>query len=235
MADNPLTKLPLIGQLGLAAALAALIGGLFYYFSWSDLVAQETTKTAEWATLQSDIRSLEVTANKLQEFQREVALREAKLETLKRILPADKETPELMKKVNSLAVQSSLLIKKFTPGAVVNKEFPMEPVPGQKPAGPGQPAPPPPAPGAKNAAGQANEYYQEWPISVDVEGTYHNLGLFFDRVGRLSRLVNVGGLRIKNQATPKPSNTIQVSCTATTFVYVEAPPAGAAGAATAHP
>lgn len=232
MADNPLTKLPLMGQLGLSAAVAALIGGLFYWQFWGPMVEQENLKNAEWATLQSDIRSLEVTANKLQEFQREVALREAKLETLKRILPADKETPELMKKVNSLAVQSSLLIKKFTPGAVVNKEFPMEPVPGQKAAGPGQPAPPP---GAKNAAGQANEYYQEWPISVDVEGTYHNLGLFFDRVGRLSRLVNVGGLRIKNQATPKPSNTIQVSCTATTFVYVEAPPAGAPGAATAHP
>jgi type IV pilus assembly protein PilO len=229
MADNPLTKLPLVGQLGVSAVLAAIIGVAFYYFSWSDLVKQETDRTAEWAALQSDIRNLEVTANKLQDFQREVALREAKLETLKRILPADKETPELMKKVNSLAVQSSLLIKKFTPGAVVNREFPIEAVPGQKPGAAGQPAPPPPAAGAKPTTAQ-NEYYQEWPISVDVEGTYHNLGQFFDRVGRLSRLVNVGGLRIRNQATPKASNTIQVSCTATTFVYVEAPPAGAATA-----
>ena len=32
MADNPLTKLPLVGQLGVAAVLAALIGGVFYYF-----------------------------------------------------------------------------------------------------------------------------------------------------------------------------------------------------------
>ena len=30
---------------------------------------------------------------------------------------------------------------------------------------------------------------------MDVEGTYHNLGMFFDRVGRLSRLVNVGNLQ----------------------------------------
>ncbi len=29
------------------------------------------------------------------------------------------------------------------------------------------------------------EFYQEWPINIDVEGTYHNLGMFFDRVGRL--------------------------------------------------
>ena len=83
----------------------------------------------------SEIRALEVTANKLQEFQREVALLEAKLETLKRILPPEKETPDLMRKVQSLAAQSNLMITKFTPGATVNKEF-----------------------------------YQEWPINVDVDG-----------------------------------------------------------------
>jgi type IV pilus assembly protein PilO len=211
MAENPLTKLPLAGQLGVSVILAALIGGGFYYFFWADMVAEETKKSDELAALQSDIRSLEVTANKLQEFQREVALREAKLETLKRILPADKETPELMKKVQYLAAQSNLMIKRFTPGATVNREFPIE----------GQPAP---KPGQPPPAKVTNEYYQEWPINVDVEGTYHNLGLFFDRVGRLSRLVNVGNLRVKNQSSPRPSNTIAVSCVATTFVYVEASP-----------
>lgn len=217
MADNPLTKLPLLGQLGVSVVLGALIFGIFWWQFYSPMVEQETQKTAELTALQSDIRSLEVTANKLQEFQREVALREAKLETLKRILPADKETPELMKKVQYLAAQSNLLIKRFTPGATVNREFPIEPAPGAKPAAAGAPAAKP--------AQTSNEYYQEWPINVDVEGTYHNLGMFFDRVGRLSRLVNVGNLRIKNQAQPRPSNTIAVSCVATTFVYVEASPA----------
>jgi type IV pilus assembly protein PilO len=220
MAENPLTKLPLMGQLAVAVVLAALIGGLFYYLQWQDMVAQEDQKTTELSALQSDIRNLEVTANKLQEFQREVALREAKLEMLKRILPADKETPELMKKVQDLATQSSLSVKKFNPGATVNKEFPVE----------GAPPPKPGAPAPKPGQGQSAEYYQEWPINIDVTGTYHNLGMFFDRVGRLSRLVNVGTIRIKNQLTPRPSNTIQVSCIATTFVYVEAQPAAQGGA-----
>ncbi len=211
MADNPYTKLSIGGQFGVAAVLMLLIGGGFYYFFWADMDLQEKQKTSELGALQSDIRSLEVTANKLQEFQREVALREAKLETLKRILPADKETPELMKKVQYLAAQSNLIIRRFTPGPTVRKEFPLE---GEAPAKPGAPKP-----------AATNEYYQEWPINVDVEGTYHNLGLFFDRVGRLSRLVNVGGLNVKAQTSPRPSNTINVSCVATTFVYVEAPPA----------
>jgi type IV pilus assembly protein PilO len=218
MADNPLTKLPLLGQLGVSAVLAAVIGGVFYWQFWGPMSEDEKKKSDELSALQADIRSLEVTANKLQEFQREVALREAKLETLKRILPADKETPELMKKVQYLAAQSNLIIRRFTPGATVNREFPIE---GQAP----------PKPGQQQSAQPAAEYYQEWPINVDVEGTYHNLGLFFDRVGRLSRLVNVGNLKVKNQSAPKPSNTIAVSCVATTFVYVEAPPAPGAGGA----
>ena len=223
MAENPLAKLPLLGQLAVALVLAILIGGLFYYFFWSDMVTQEDQKNAELSSLQADIRSLDVTANKLQEFQREVALREAKLEMLKRILPADKETPELMKKVQDLATQSNLSVKKFTPGATVNREFPVEPAPGQAAPAKAQPA--------KQGA-PATEYYQEWPINLDLTGSYHNLGTFFDRVGRLSRLVNVGGLKIKSQAQPRPANTIQVSCVATTFVYVEAQAGGAEGA---HP
>jgi type IV pilus assembly protein PilO len=222
MAENPLTKLPLMGQLAVAVVLAVIIGVAFYYSQWQGMVEQEAQKTHDLEGLQNDIRNLEVTANKLQEFQREVALREAKLEMLKRILPADKETPELMKKVQDLATQSNLSVKKFNPGATVNREFPIEGVPSPKPGAP------PPKPGQGHAAA---EYYQEWPINVDVTGTYHNLGTFFDRVGRLSRLVNVGGIKIKNQSTPRPSNTIQVSCVATTFVYVEAPAAapGAGG------
>ena len=97
MADNALTKLPLAGQLGVSVALAALIFGGFYFFWWSDAMKEEATKKAKREALQKEIRALEVTANKLQEFQREVQLLEAKLETLKRILPPERETPDLMR------------------------------------------------------------------------------------------------------------------------------------------
>jgi type IV pilus assembly protein PilO len=216
MADNALTRLSVAGQMIAGVVAAAVILGLFWWQFYSPMLEEETRKSNELSALQADIRNLEVTANKLQEFQREVQLREAKLETLKRILPADKETPELMKKVQYLAAQSNLLIRNFTPGATVNREFPIEGQPSPKP---GQPPP--------QGKQPPTEYYQEWPINVDVEGNYHNLGLFFDRVSRLSRLVNVGNVKIKSQSTPRPSNTIAVSCVATTFVYVEASPSPA--------
>lgn len=197
MADNALTKLSTTGQLGVAAFVAILIGGLFYWQYWGPAVEEENTKTAQLDRLRQEIRQLEVTASKLQDFQREVALLEAKLETLKRILPPEKETPDLMRKVQSLAAQSNLVIRTFTPAATVNKEF-----------------------------------YQEWPINMAVDGSYHNLGYFFDRVSRLSRLVNVGNLKINSTANQTASKTISANCVATTFVYLDTPvgPSPAPGA-----
>src|SRR5260370_27256112 len=123
MADNAYTKLSLGGQLGVSAALAVLIGGLFWYFYWTDAVTERDDKTTKLEALNKEIRALEVTAQKLGEFEREDALLEKKLETLKSILPPAKETPDLMRKVQALAAQSNLTINNFTPGATVNKEF----------------------------------------------------------------------------------------------------------------
>ena len=196
MAENALTRMSVKGQLGVALFVAALIAGVFYWQYLGPAREEEEAKTTQLENLRREIRALEVTASKLQEFQREVALLEAKLETLKRILPPEKETPDLMRKVQSLAAQSNLTIKTFSPAAVVNKEF-----------------------------------YQEWPINVAVEGSYHNLGYFFDRVSRLSRLVNVGNLKIAARNNPTPSRTIAANCVATTFVYVDTPPPPPPGAA----
>ena len=195
MADNPLTKLPLAGQLGVSAVIAALICGGFYYFWYSDALEQQRQKETRLADLQKQIRALEATANRLPEFQREVQALEARLETLKRILPPEKEMPDLMRRIQYLAAQSSLQIRKFNPAAVITKDF-----------------------------------YQEVPVSIDVEGTYHNMGAFLDRVSRMSRLVNMSDLKIKAQSTQTLSNTIAVTSTATTYVYLDTvpPPGGAA-------
>jgi Tfp pilus assembly protein PilO len=63
---------------------------------------------------------------------------------------------------------------------------------------------------------------------VEVDGSYHNLGYFFDRVRRLSRLVNIGTVSVKSRNDQTISNTVNATCVATTFVYVDTPPPSAA-------
>jgi type IV pilus assembly protein PilO len=65
------------------------------------------------------------------------------------------------------------------------------------------------------------EIHAEWPIGLELEGNYHNLGAFLDRVSRFPRIINVGSLAITPKDEPTPDSSIQVSCTATTFVLVD--------------
>jgi type IV pilus assembly protein PilO len=74
----------------------------------------------------------------------------------------------------------------------------------------------------------AREIHAEWPIGLELEGNYHNLGLFLDRVSRFPRIINVGNMVITPKEDPTSSASILVSCTATTFVLVEQPPPAAA-------
>jgi type IV pilus assembly protein PilO len=74
------------------------------------------------------------------------------------------------------------------------------------------------------------QLHAEWPINLELDGTYHNLAMFFDRVGKFTRIVNITGLDVKGKDKPEPNSTITASCIATTFVLLEKP-APAKGAA----
>jgi Tfp pilus assembly protein PilO len=78
----------------------------------------------------------------------------------------------------------------------------------------------------KPEATQPREFYAAWPISLELDGNYHNLAYFFDRLSKLSRIVNVSNLKIGASKSPTISSTIQASCTATTFVFIDTPAAG---------
>jgi type IV pilus assembly protein PilO len=78
------------------------------------------------------------------------------------------------------------------------------------------------------------QMHAEWPIGLELEGTYHDLGLFLERVSKFPRIINVGNIKIRAQEAPTGAATVTAECTATTFVLLDAQPAAApapAGAA----
>jgi len=70
------------------------------------------------------------------------------------------------------------------------------------------------------------EFYKEFPIRMSVTGGYHDLGLFFDRISKYSRIINVAGANI-DAISGSGDTTIKADFTATTFIYNEAADAGA--------
>src|SRR6059036_545628 len=82
------------------------------------------------------------------------------------------------------------------------------------------------------------QLHAEWPITLELEGSYHNLALFFDRVGKFTRIVNISGLDVKgkdNTATRGSNVTITATCVATTFVLLDKPQAAKPGGRGAAP
>jgi type IV pilus assembly protein PilO len=62
------------------------------------------------------------------------------------------------------------------------------------------------------------DFYAEIPVSIKITGNYHNVALFFDKVARLSRIVNIDD--IKMTSTKGNANLI-TSCKAVTYRFVE--------------
>ena len=74
----------------------------------------------------------------------------------------------------------------------------------------------------------------EIPVSVDVEGTYHNLGYFLSSLTKLNRIVNISDMKLGSPKLVKTENLLTASFKASTFLAVpEAEAAAAAEAASA--
>ena len=69
-------------------------------------------------------------------------------------------------------------------------------------------------------SGEVNRgFYAEIPVSIRVSGGYHNIALFFDRIAKLPRIVNV--LNIALQAPAATPGILNASCTAVTYRFLE--------------
>ena len=75
--------------------------------------------------------------------------------------------------------------------------------------------------------------YAELPYKLQAEGTYHDLGRFFDRISKFHRIINVSEISIKAKPQTATGATIVAECLATTFVLQEAKAAVKPGAAPA--
>lgn len=70
------------------------------------------------------------------------------------------------------------------------------------------------------------EQYTEWPIEVALEGGYHDLARFFDRVASDPRLISVSNLQFRINSLPTRRGLVLATWMATTFVFTPTTPGG---------
>lgn len=145
--------------------------------------------------LERKIQEGQAAQRQLPQFREAVRALEVELDKLLRILPARRNTPELLRRIRALVDQGDFGFRRFQPGSFVDRDF-----------------------------------YSEWPIKINLTGDYHNLALFFDRISRFSRIINIENLNVA--ASPGAGGqTIAADFVAKTFIYKEPEPEPAGGAA----
>ena len=71
------------------------------------------------------------------------------------------------------------------------------------------------------------DYVAEIPITITAEGGYHQLGLFFEKVAGLERVVKVGEMKLTGL---KGRSALRAELTLATYMYRDAPAPGKPGA-----
>ena len=64
---------------------------------------------------------------------------------------------------------------------------------------------------------RAKGFYLEIPVSIVVSGSYHDVALFFDRVGKMERIMNI--INVSMKPTKSRSTTLVTNCQAVTYRF----------------
>ena len=188
-----LSKLPWYGQIGafVVVCFGAVFG--FWKFYVSEVQADIALRQTRLTALRVDVDKGLATARQLPQFEDQVKKLELRLESLRQVLPEEKDVADILRRIQGLATKSNLAIQRFQPGKVNQQKL-----------------------------------YAEIPYKLQAEGTYHNLGSFFDQISKFPRIINISEIVIKAKTPPEPGATIVAELVATTFVLQEAR-AGAGG------
>lgn len=179
--------------------VALVTGGVLFWLAhqvkFEGMHAQIRSQESRLTDLQAQLTKGRIAKQQLPQFREEVRRLEGELDKLLRILPARRNTPQLLRRVRALTEQGDFRILRIQPRGFVDRDF-----------------------------------YSEWPININLEGGYHNLALFFDRISRFSRIINIDNLVVTNlRGGGASTHTIGATFQAKTFVYKEPPAAEEGG------
>lgn len=206
---NPLRDMSVIMQVLVAVAIVVVVLLLGIYVPISP-VAQERDAydkaVVERTKLNQEVTQLQVYKQRYAELKQQMDALNKQLDTLKTIVPEEKETDEFIRLLQGAASASNVQIRRLTAQAVVPKE-----------------------------------YHYEMPFEIQADGPYFNILDFFGRLGRLSRIINVGDLTFDDPEKPKgtkypvrPGTTVSGIFIATTF-FTKPPDTGVAPTPGAKP
>ena len=193
-------------QVAMVVGLAVVLSGAAYWFVYKDMDYSNRALRTQLKAKQDENAALRPYADKKADMERKLATLKDQLEQMKRIVPDEKEAPQFMEMLQSEARRAGIEVRRYLAKSTAQREF-----------------------------------FTEVPFDIELDGSYFSMLHFFEYVAHLDRIINVTGLKmaslrkatdagVKKQYQYAPSETVAVTCTATTFFSREITPGVVAAA-----
>jgi type IV pilus assembly protein PilO len=173
-------KMPI--RIGIFVGTIVLLAAAFVYFVYMDKQEKIAQTQASIQELDTKLNRAKNQRKKLPKVRAEKKQVDDQFDAALKLLPNEKEIPDLVTKITALGADAGLDLRVFTPKSDRKKEF-----------------------------------YKEIPISLRLKGTYHNVAIFFEKVGRMERIMNIQNVNMKPERAN--STTLNVTCEAITYTF----------------
>ncbi|MDI6775638.1 MAG: type 4a pilus biogenesis protein PilO [Syntrophales bacterium] len=176
--------------------------GYFYWFLFlQSALEKRGTLQTKLSELQQQVTEKERIAAEKDKYVREVGVLKETFRMALTKLPDRKEIPGLLSAVERAGKSAGVEFILFEP--IASEKKPSEQKPPLKPSEPEQ-------------------FYEEIPIRITVNGSFHQTALFFGKVARLPRIVNIEDVSMVKEKDVKGSgHLLSTSCVAKTYMFVE--------------
>ncbi len=180
-------------QLAAVVGLAVVLSGAAYWFVYKDMDHSNRVLQAQLKAKQDENAALRPYADRKADMERKLATLKDQLEQMKRIVPDEKEAPQFMEMMQAEARKAGIEVRRYLAKSTAQREF-----------------------------------FTEVPFDIELDGSYFSMLRFFENVAHLDRIINVSGLKmaslrkaseagVKKTYQYAPTETVAVTCVATTF------------------
>jgi type IV pilus assembly protein PilO len=222
-----LKKLSMPVKILILCLVLLLLGYFFWFFYLEAALEKKKGLEEKKATLDQQIDEKDRIAKQREKFLKEVqALKDAYQLALTK-LPNQREIPGLFLAVAEAGKDAGVEFVLFEPKAPEKKqEVKSQVAQNLKPSdqraeqkateAKGQAAK-----GEKGKQAEPESFYEEIPVKVSVNGPFHSTAVFFDKVAKLPRIVNIEEVTMGEGKDLKGQRVLTTSCIIKTYMFLD--------------
>lgn len=208
--QESLKKIPTRQKILIVCGVYLLMGAAYYFLYLQSSVENMGTLETKLSDLKGQVAEKERIAAQRDKYIREVNALKEKLKVALTKLPDKREIPGLLYAVAQAGKNSGIDFVLFEPKQA-EKKTPETQQTDKKPGAKGEPA--------KEAE---EKFYDEIPVKVAINGGYHNTAVFFDKVAKLPRIINIENISMSQVKDVKGrGQLINTSCVIKTYMFLE--------------